>query len=148
MSEPVDVLICEDLVETFRRMRKGAGYHFDYLAVDHGESIDPDEYPAVAVLDGEEDTTELAHPLHDNILSVQVRCRAKAFESPSQVGSYMIADVKRAAMQDITRGGLAVSTKVGGRDKVHGWPANDDVIVDVFLKVHYRASLTDPSDAR
>jgi len=148
MNDPIREKICEDLVTTLSRMKTGAGYFFDWPSIDRGENVEPDEYPAAAVLDGAEEIKQLAHPLHDCLLDVQIRGRGKSSESPSAYGNRMIADACRAVMQDIRRGGLAVNTMVTGTDKLPGWPATDDVLIDVFLQVHYRTSLTDPSDAR
>ncbi len=140
--------ICVDLVETLRRMRKGSGYHFDYTVGRFAWPGDAPAYPATEVLDGDEEVDQLNSIIHNRKLSVVIRSRHKVTDQGSTAASWLIADMERAVMVDITRGGKAVNTRIIGTDKVVGWPGPDEVTADVTLEVSYRTTLSDPSDTR
>lgn len=146
-------LICENLIDTYRGMTQGAGYCRDWKGFSrHLLAEEPPEKPALAVIDPHEDVSALAYPLHDRSLDIEVRglhdVPATRDNNPSRAGTEMIEDIERASMVDPTRGGLAVDTELKGSDKFPGWPGLDNVSVVVYLRIRYRTTHTDPSEAR
>lgn len=67
--------------------------------------------------------------------------------SASEVMNLLAADVQRKMQEDYQRGGIAVNTEEVSMDAVQydeGVPA---LFLDIFYKIHYRHSRTDPTIA-
>jgi len=144
-------LINLNLLETAKQMRKGAGYHFDWGSFfRHLAPDEPDDVPAYGQQDTGEFISQLIYPLHERTLTVEHR-GYHYVPDPTQAGTeanYMLADLERMLMQDITRGGLAVDTRIVRNDTFIGYPATNGVTVSVVSEIDYRTLMTDPNLAK
>ena len=144
-------LINLNLIETAKQMREGAGYHFDWGSFfRHLAPDEPDDVPAYGQQDTGEIKSQVVYPIIERELTIEVR-GYHYVPDPEQAGTvanYMIADIERMLMQDITRGGLAVDTILDRDDTFIGYPATNGVTVSQVVLIQYRTLLTDPNQAK
>lgn len=143
--------ICVNMIETAKQMTEGAGYNFTWGSFfRHLAPDEPEDVPAFGMQDTGESTTQLVFPIHDRTLTVEVR-GYHYVPDPEQAGTvanHMIADLERVLMQDVTRGGLAVDTRLIRNDTFIGYPATNGVTVSIVAEIDYRTLLTDPNQAK
>jgi hypothetical protein len=152
--------IVDNLEFSLRQMREGAGYYFDWSRFYRWRVVgQPDESPAVRILDTSETVEDLANGLVDRFLSVELLASHQASEwvqpdesedgaGPGTLGSWLIEDLERAVMADRRRGGLAVDTTIVSTDKTVEQSAAPMVWASVVLEIRYRTPYDDPATAR
>lgn len=152
--------IVADIEASLRRMTTGAGYHFDWRRFYRWQVVaQPDESPAVRILDTEDLVEDDAAGLLHRRLSVELLASHQAADwsqpdddedgvAPGTLASWLIEDLERAVMADRTRGGLAVDTDIVSTDKTVEQSAAPMVWASVVLDVFYRCPASDPATAR
>ena len=108
-------------------------------------------YPAAFLLDASEEVDVRAYPKAKRALTVEVQGRhAVPYTDdgdPGKVGTYMIADIERAVMQDLRRAENAVMTMITRTSKEVDFPAEPFVTAGVLIEIDYGTLLTDPGAA-
>ena len=140
-----------NLITSAKQMTKGAGYHYDWGSFfRHLAPDEPEDVPAYGQQDTGEFISQIIYPLHERVLTVEIR-GYHYVSDPTQAGTvanYLLADLERMLMQDITRGGLAVDTRLIRNDTFIGYPATNGVTVAIVSEIDYRTLLTDPNKAK
>lgn len=108
------------------------------------------EYPTLVVADVEEKITDLVYDLSDRNLTVRIAATLLYPENTNSLEGVneLSGDIEKALTADITRGGLAVDTRITGTRTEIVDPEATLVAIEVECLIRYRTLRTDPDEAR
>lgn len=138
--------IIDNLKDSLEEMREGAGYHYDWKHV-YTFPADVSQYPSTLLTDLEETQEDLAYPLVARFLALEIqgahRVEPTPLDKPDAAARRMIADIERCVMQDPTRGGLAVDTRLVRTEAPLIFEGT--VLTFSYIEVKYRTNRKDPN---
>ncbi len=150
--ETVRERILQNIKETLECITKEAGYNFDFSPQTvqrwsmHGNRMV--ELPAVVVSPGDEDESSLPNPFQECVLAVYLDVFFVTDESDAvSTDTYLNrlqGDIKKAIIQDTTRGGEALDTRVLGTTPFETTEAQPYAGIIIELRIRYRHRRSDP----
>lgn len=109
------------------------------------------DFPVVVLGDVNEAYTQNSNPLLHRTLTVVIEGWHRIeFETDDVVGGVVtafVADLEKALMQDVTRGGFAVDTILKGNEAYVEAGGAPLLMVSVTAEIKYRTSLTNPASS-
>jgi len=152
MPETVREKILENIKATLEGVTIANGYNFDFTPETvqrwsmHGNSLV--NLPAVIISSGDEEEKSAPYPLEECALSVYLDTFYVSGENDSlSTDTYLNrlqGDIKKAILQDHTRGGFAVDTNVLGTTPFETTEGQHYAGLIIELEIKYRHLRLDP----
>lgn len=148
---PVDELVLENIRATLAAVA-APSFHYTLKSVSRLQDLSTKqvvEFPAAFIGTPRYVWSDKINPLYSATMEVTVRAFVEDIVSFSTSLSWLGADVRQALLADVTRGGVAVDTKITAQEpfmSVEGdGPSN---AVDLTVQVRFRHLFTDPNHAQ
>lgn len=141
--------IVTNLVDAISGMSQGAGYAFDWKRVYTFNQSPEDviEFPSAIIVELPEQVSTLVGA-HQRTLSIAIEGVLKTEFSeagnPMSAAHALIADLENVVLDDPTRGGAAIDTRIVSNEPTIGDSARPLVWARVFIEIIYQTSPTDP----
>jgi hypothetical protein len=151
--ETVRERILDNIKTTLEGVTQANGYNFDFTPdtvqrwTMHGNRMV--DMPMVIISPGDEDESSNPHPYEECVMSVFLDIfHVTDEEDPVSTDTYLNrlqGDIKKAVIEDVTRGGEAIDTDVVGTTPFETIESQPHAGLIMELRIRYRHLRTDPA---
>lgn len=151
---PVDEQILQDLEATLAAIA-APSFHFDVAQVLRADALGAGlrfvELPGILIGTPTYVWDDKTNPLYAATMTVALHCELRSIETLLADQAWLAADVRQALLADVSRGGVAVDTKILSHEPYlifNEASAVSGAGIDVVVQIRFRHLFTDPNTAR
>lgn len=148
---PVKERVVTHIVSTLEAIDGSPSYHHEILAVKRQSPDNPvlvftaQEFPAIIVSHADIVRSDDVNAMIQCELGVTLRASLLDRENHATELEWLVADLHKALLTDVTRGGIAVDTKITGETVYDQEEQTGIASVDLAVRVRFRHLYDDPN---
>lgn len=148
---PVKERVMTNLVAALEAIDGSPAYHHEVLAVKRQSPDNPvlvftaQEFPAIILSHADISRDDSVNAMIQCELGVTVRASLLDRENHATELEWLVADLHKALLTDVTRGGVAMDTKILGETVYEQEEVTGVASVDLAVRVRFRHLYDDPN---